>query len=247
MKIVVINLKTSLNRRALMQSNFDRLGIEFEFFRGIDAWNGEHLYVSRHDESASILDHGKPLTIGEVGCFASHYLLWQRCAMAREPFVILEDDVIIPDEFGRALPAVRELIGRLRLIRLGLFCTDNPYRATGASHGFEIVQYFGPYIAGTQGYAVAPEAAASLVAHAALWSLPVDFYMSGDERHGVHSFGIHPLPVKHADQAAYPSVVGYRQEEQPSAHSMSRIKFQIMQFLGTRMARSADARVNPAE
>jgi len=37
MKIVVINLARSEDRRELVQSNLGRLGLKFEFFQGIDA------------------------------------------------------------------------------------------------------------------------------------------------------------------------------------------------------------------
>jgi len=239
-KTIVINLERSHKRRELMQRNLDHLHVDFEFFRGIDAWQGEHLSLSRHDERASIIDHRKPLTIGEVGCFASHYLLWQRCAMAREPFVILEDDVMISEEFPRVLSAARELIGRLRLIRLGIVWDKNQHWRIGHSHGFEVCQYPTRGIAGTQGYVVSPEGASNLVAHAAVWSLPVDHYMSSDERHGVHSFGIHPLPVTHADQEAYPTVVG-------TDRHWARMKLQVMEFLAGRAARKLNAGANPVD
>jgi glycosyl transferase family 25 len=238
MKIVVINLERSLNRRALMQENLERLGLEFEFFPGIDASRGEHLSISRHDERASILDHGRPLSIGEIGCFASHYLVWQRCVKAKEPLVILEDDVMIAEEFPRALSAARELLGQLHLIRLGIVWNDDQTKQIGAFQGFEIIQYSRGGTWGLQGYLVSPEAAANLVTHAAVWSLPVDLYLSRDERHGFRSFGIYPLPVTHADQSSYPTVIGTDRWEPPSADNIAMKR--VLQFLAARKAQRAD-------
>lgn len=40
------------------------------------------------------------LTKGEVGCFLSHYHLWQQCVETKQPILILEDDAIIGDNFS---------------------------------------------------------------------------------------------------------------------------------------------------
>lgn len=32
---------------------------------------------------------------GELGCYASHYLMWQKCVEINEPIIILEDDIKI--------------------------------------------------------------------------------------------------------------------------------------------------------
>lgn len=238
MKILVVNLERSADRRELMQRNLGRLGIAFEFFHGIDAQRGEHLLLSRYDERIATLDQGRPLSIGEVGCFASHYLLWQRCVRANEPLVILEDDVVIADEFPQVLSAARELIGRLRLIRLGLTFRHDKYVPAGTSKGFEIVEYVRDQVLGTQGYVLSPDAASNLVAHASVWSRSVDVYMNLAGRHGVDSFGILPLPVAHADQEAYPSVIG------DARYARRRMKKQVARYLASRKMRIADRGVS---
>lgn len=248
MKTVVINLECSSDRRALMKEALDGLGVEFEFFSGIDGWHEEHLWLSRHDERASILDHQKPLSVGEVGCFASHYLLWQRCFRAREPFVILEDDVTVASEFPRALDAARELIVKLRLIRLGLVWGMWDHSLVGHSQGFEIVQYKSQSVTGTQGYALSPEAAGSLLAHAAVWSLPLDLYMGCDERHGVKSFGLHPLPLSHADQHVLPSVIRSDQWGTHPSEKRGWMRLQAMKFLALNRGQGhVDTKRNPID
>ena len=37
----------------------------------------------------------RTLTHGEVGCFLSHYRLWEQCIAKNEPFLIFEDDVVV--------------------------------------------------------------------------------------------------------------------------------------------------------
>ena len=40
-----------------------------------------------------------PLTKGEVGCFLSHWHLWNKCIEKNEPIIVLEDDAILTDKF----------------------------------------------------------------------------------------------------------------------------------------------------
>jgi glycosyl transferase, family 25 len=227
-KTFVINLESSTDRRAFMQRNLDRLGVEFSFFRGIDARRGEHLTVSRYDLLTAIRQFKRPLSTGEIGCFASHYLLWQQCIIEKEPVAIIEDDVLIADEFPRALSAARLLIDELNLIRLGFTHNADKNNPAGTLQGFEIVRYLSNQVLGTQGYVLSPVAAEKLVAHAAVWWLPVDLYMHRAEEHGVDSYGFHPLPVMHADQNAYPTVIGM------DRYDGFRITEQVVKFLSER-------------
>lgn len=208
MRVSVINLQNSPDRRELMQHNLDRLGVEFTFFQGIDARRGEHLEMSCYDLQRSVREFKRPLSTGEIGCFASHYLLWRQCMLSQEPLVILEDDVLIADEFPRALSEAHGLITPLRLIRLGITNNADDHAPLGTSQGFEIVKYQHNRVLGTQCYALSPSAAEVLVTHAAAWWLPVDLYLHRVDVHGIESYGLHPLTVKHADQSVYPSVIG---------------------------------------
>lgn len=208
MKIAVINLVRSTDRRERIEANLAQVGLAFEFFNGIDARYGEHLGVSRYSEAAALREFHRPLSAGEVGCFASHYLLWQRCVEARKPFVIIEDDALLDDGFVRTLETVSELISTFPLLRLGL-------TAEGAGsgvvlplpQGFEVVS-LAPGTYGTQCYILSDIAAKALVDHAAVWSFPVDIYLDRPQIHGLDSYGLRPYFVRHADQSVYPSVIG---------------------------------------
>ncbi|GAA8168500.1 hypothetical protein NP0156_03250 [Helicobacter pylori] len=43
------------------------------------------------------------LTLPELGCYLSHYLLWKECVKLNQPVVILEDDVALESNFMQAL------------------------------------------------------------------------------------------------------------------------------------------------
>ncbi|WQX19869.1 glycosyltransferase family 25 protein [Helicobacter pylori] len=46
---------------------------------------------------------GAGLTLPELGCYLSHYLLWKECVKTNQPVVILEDDAALESHFLQAL------------------------------------------------------------------------------------------------------------------------------------------------
>ncbi|WP_162974994.1 glycosyltransferase family 25 protein [Helicobacter pylori] len=46
---------------------------------------------------------GAGLTLPELGCYLSHYLLWKECVKLNQPIVILEDDIALESNFMQAL------------------------------------------------------------------------------------------------------------------------------------------------
>lgn len=208
MKIVVINLIRSQDRRRLMESNLGRLGLEFEFVAGIDASLGEHEFISRYDEEAAWREHLEPLTTGEIACFASHFLLWQRCARTQDPIIVMEDDVVVASAFVRVVDATSELISIFHLLRLGLIREPPPAESVLCLPvGLEVVPHSSG-VTGAQCYAISPKAAQALVEHAAVWSLPVDLFLDRSDIHGVPNHTIRPFYVRHANQQMFPTVVG---------------------------------------
>ncbi len=209
MRVAVINLVRSKDRREWMECNLARIGLRFEIFAGIDAFRGEHAGISRYNEAAARRDLHRPMAAGEIGCFASHYLLWQRCMNAREPFVIMEDDVEVDDGFPVALDIASKLISIFPLIRLGLTREgDGTAPVLCLPDNFELVS-LGSWSFGGQCYIVSPVGAKALLEHAAVWSLPADIYLDRTRIHGIGNYGLRPYFVRHADKSAgLPSVIG---------------------------------------
>ena len=234
MKIVVVSLLRSLDRREQIEANLARLGVNFEFFNAIDASRGEHIGISRFDEAAALRDLHRPLSPGEIGCFASHYLLWQNCVKVRTPFVIIEDDAEVSEGFTRALKVARELLPNCPLIRLGLTAeAANSQTLVSLPQGFEFVS-LGRGTFGTQCYMVSPRGAEMLMEHAEVWSLPVDMYLDRSYMHGLRSFGLRPYFVKHADPSLYPSVIGDERYRLWPPDPMIKVRAMLEGFLAKR-------------
>lgn len=96
--IYMINLKRRPERRAKMEELFEELGIEAEYFEAVD---GKELTTERLQEmGVRFLPgyedpyHHRAMTMGEIGCFLSHYRIW--VTMVRKELkevLILEDDI----------------------------------------------------------------------------------------------------------------------------------------------------------
>ena len=155
MSIVVINLARCHDRRDHMRRTIGRLGLPFEFFPAVDASQNKHVPLSRYDKKASIRKLGGLMTPGELACFASHHLLWQRCAESNQPLAILEDDVIVTKEFSQHIAELLSLVSAFHLIRLGdgEHPGQSDFPASPVSPSLQIVRYPTFYF-GTQGYSL---------------------------------------------------------------------------------------------
>jgi hypothetical protein len=84
-------------------------------------------------------------------------------------------------------------------------------------------------------------AARALLEHAAVWSLPVDIYLERDRIHGIRNHGLRPYFVRHADTAAFPSVIG---DERYVLGPEDRIKSTLETFLAARGRRLVHEELN---
>lgn len=94
MKVFVVSLKRSVDRRERIQKHLDALDISFEFFlmRLTDQLKTFNILIM-----LALLPQkkrkGYSLKTSEIACFASHYAMWQKCVSLNESIVIMEDNV----------------------------------------------------------------------------------------------------------------------------------------------------------
>lgn len=197
MKIVVVNLERSVDRRRSMEELLAREGVKGAFFPAIDGRGADHPLFARVDQRLAEMRRGFQLNRGEIGCFASHYLLWEQAVSENEPVLILEDDIAVVPGFAEAVDLVERHVEARGLIRLSAH-KDRPFAFVEAlSETYNLVRFpLGPH--GTTGYAVSPAAANKLLKAANVWFEPVDCHLDRFWTHGVSCFAIHPFPVVHA-------------------------------------------------
>lgn len=112
MKIFVINLKSSVERRKMMEKQLNKLGLPFEIF---DAVMGSALSES---EIMAYYDkdyyNARPdyFTPGAIGCTLSHFFIYRKMVEEKiETALILEDDMVL----NKNLPGMlNKLSGEIR-------------------------------------------------------------------------------------------------------------------------------------
>jgi len=108
MRVFVVNLKRSADRRAKMNAILDNLGIKFEFFEGTDGKELDAASIKAvYNESVTMKNLQRPLSLNEIGCALSHRSLYRHIIDEEiDKACILEDDVIVDREF----PAILEYL-----------------------------------------------------------------------------------------------------------------------------------------
>jgi glycosyl transferase family 25 len=211
-KIFVISLARLPERLAFMRVGLERLGIAYEIFQAVDGLRGEHEKISRYDEQGCLRRFGAPLTPGEIGCFASHFLLWQRCEQLREPITIIEDDVLLSPAFVDVLVLAAARIMEHRFIRLATWFErpERPFRIIEViGEHRRLVRFLrGP--GGTQCYCLSPDGAAALLASSQRWIEPVDQHIDRFWKHGVESKALLPFEAWEVEPTSLPQGIGDR-------------------------------------
>jgi glycosyl transferase family 25 len=91
-KPYVINLDRNPERLQAFKARFDALGIPFERFPGVDGKAMSEKDFARFVSTRP--RNGKPWGRGAMGCFLSHYTLWQKIAESNQEYsAIFEDDI----------------------------------------------------------------------------------------------------------------------------------------------------------
>lgn len=192
MKIFIINLKRSVERRQHADATMAAQNVDYSFFDAVDG-NQAHPLFNDYDYKKRLwLTSGKMPSKGELGCYASHYLLWMKCISLNEPIIILEDDFIIKENFHEHMDLLEQKTREYGFLRIQAPIRGKMHLVdSGEKHSIHLMEdNFG----GAVGYTISPQAAANLVKHR--WSLPVDCYIGLPFIHGISSFLYEPSIIE---------------------------------------------------
>lgn len=118
MKIFVISLKNSVERRKNISEQLGKLGLDFSFF---DAYLGKDFYNNPeyYDDKKAKKHIHRSLKAGEVGCALSHNAIYKTIVKEHIPYaLILEDDVVLEDNLVKILDCLNPYIKDSRIITL---------------------------------------------------------------------------------------------------------------------------------
>lgn len=189
-EIVVISLQRATERRASVERQFSELNLPFSFFDAVDGKQGHELFVRYDAEKARRIGE-IPLTPGHLGCYASHFLVWQRCADSGQPMIVLEDDVMLFREpFLKFVGRAADLPPEIECVRL----FESKSRNTESlkvfdKEGLSIAKFLRGHKS-TTGYYLTPSAARKFLGYGERWAEPVDIEMDQFWANGVECYGV---------------------------------------------------------
>lgn len=174
MRIFIIclsKIQTSLESAIKVKEQLENYGMSCEFFEGSYGHEVKQKYVSTNrryhpwnfkngpENPFSDEFRDSQQNAGEMGCFDSHYRLWEKCVELNEPIMILEDDVLlvrpfIPIDFKEVLITV---FGNPTKSEKYYHYLTNPPEDCSAQ------PYYQASMPGTPGYVIHPVAAKKLV------------------------------------------------------------------------------------
>lgn len=221
--ILVINIDSAKERWENIFSQLNSSDRHIQRFNAVNGKVQEHQLFTNYDHKLRQRRKGVGLSRGQLGCFASHYLAWQKCVELDCPVIILEDDVtVIEPYFTRFLAATPYLDPRFECIRLFANNAKNHHAILVAEYeSFSVLKYTkGPMSA--MGYFLKPSGARKFIQNAAPWFLPVDIYMDRFWQNGVECFGLEAPVVKH--EYIFESMIGYDsvRDKRPLAQTIKR-------------------------
>lgn len=186
-----------------MREQLSKLDVQHEFFDAVHgARHPDHpLFLKYNDRKrAGRRGANASLRPAQLGCFASHYLLWEKCVALQQTIIVLEDDAILLPSFAAFHAKAHDFAQRYGLVWL------QPSRKAQDQAGHRLeeighftVKKFAKGFSGTTGYLITPPTAQTLLTYCSEWIYPVDNTMDRFFEHKIEAIGIDPVCVTQDD------------------------------------------------
>lgn len=240
-KVFVINLDRSPERWLHVAKQLDDLQVSYERISAVDGRNLQEADIEKvFDSKQARKKYHYDLTKGEIACYLSHQLAWQRVVVQNLDFaVVLEDDVNI----GSHLRVVLEHINQLRLpwslLKLAAPFKAQQYRALSSWKATKLVQYRRKPPMGAAGYAISRAGAAQLLKQRKRIFRPVDVDMQWLFELNIQCFGIVPYVVDNTHQHGS-DILSVEARQHVQRRPLVRLQHQLALFYDNLRARSRD-------
>ncbi|QOQ68755.1 glycosyltransferase family 25 protein [Photobacterium damselae] len=222
--IFVINIPSSVERKENITQQLVKLNLDFKLFEAVNGHKDSSPLFNLYDEALSQQYRGKSLSKGQLGCYASHYLLWQKCVEINKPIIILEDDALIYSEpFLDIVENASKLAEHFECIRL----FDNKRKTFRHAKEYSLphtaVHKFSKGHMSATGYFLTPTGAKKFLAHSQAWYLAVDIFMDRFWVNGVDVYGT--VPACLTNDPKFDSDIGY--DAKPKRNLSCRFKREV--------------------
>lgn len=218
--VVVISLVDSDVRRTHIATQMTNAGVPFRFF---DAERVE-AYPPEYDALTRLQMYANHLTLGEVGCYDSHYRIWQDLARSNDDiWCVLEDDIELTPDFSRRLAAAMDVPAPWGVMRLK-DCGSAGRWQVAALPGGGVLNDHRKQPGGTHAYLIRRDAALTLLRYGRRMIHPVDDMINRNWEHGVRMISMAPAIVLDRGNDLGTTIVG-RQKARRSISQKLRREF----------------------
>lgn len=192
--IFIINMDASTDRWQSMEQQLSKFGLTGT---RVSAVVGKALTADEvnalYDEAKNKAKHHRPLSLGEIGCYASHRKIWQMMVEQNiSQALILEDDVNIEANINDVLASV-DLLKNWDVIKLSDNRANKPAEETPLQNELSLVNYKRvPNCA--NGYLLSLQGANKLLSLAKVFR-PVDIDMQFHSALKLNVVGIMPYAI----------------------------------------------------
>jgi glycosyl transferase, family 25 len=231
--VYLINLPRDRERGELMQQQIAALGLST---RRVDAVLGRDLSPAQREQLYSpTLNHArfhKPMSAGEIGCYASHLRVWQTMASDEASFaLVLEDDVLLGRDLPDLLAAVAALPATWDMIKLIGRDRERVWRRWPLLAHSDLVRYRrAPSLTGA--YLLSRAGARKLAGARQPFFRPVDVDLRFWWETDLRLYGLQPYPVS-LGEASFTSSIGQREQVGGLAYRWRKFRSQVQYSLGS--------------
>lgn len=200
--IFVISLVRDTERREAMTKEL--AGIDFQFF---DAVDGRELDLSKYRNRMRSdwwrVMRGREMSPGMIGCFLSHYALWERLVETGTAYaVILEDDTRLDDNFTVIVEKIMENAAATEwdVVVLSMKRQYPIDRSLASLHGnWQLVRHRRRIGGVTRGYLIRREAAEALLHYCWRIRAPIGWLHGEWWQSGLTYLAVDPAVVRDAE------------------------------------------------
>ena len=216
--VVVISLVDSDVRRAHIKAQLEDAGVPFRFF------DAERIkaYPPEYDASTRLQMYANHLTLGEIGCYDSHYRIWQDLARSNDDiWCILEDDIELTPDFSQRLAAAMDVSVPWGVMRLKDSGSEGPWQVAELSDG-GVLNDHRKQPGGTHAYLIRRDAALTLLRYGKRMIHPVDDMLNRTWEHGVRMISMAPAIVLDRGDDLGTTIVGRQKARRSIAQKLRR-------------------------
>lgn len=235
LKIYIINLKKSIERKEHMESQLLKLGLinSSEFIEAVDgSLLSENIYSELIDEKLSQFIIQRSLTRGEVGCYLSHFKIYKKMMEENLKYsIVFEDDVYINDKLLEFIKVINFINPEIDYINFANFPESSIFFKSErlVSSNFCLKKHV-EGIWGTYGYYISLAGAKKLIASDVSKTLvPIDYLCRSFGKEKLDMRVLHPHIVKTSIpqigiKSIFPSII------EEDRQNIEKINFKINKF-----------------